>query len=199
MHSRKRLFILWFLVLTTMWVSFWYYEDDLYCHIEDNNIKISLNKHDGGKCTEYVKYLEQKMKVVYKDILTIQWYINKRQDAWYWRPIKEEKMRLLNNLQKRRLNILINMRTFENNLLAKFKELFLAKIQTQKEKLEKAIITIDALSGTSESSKAEIEKYSQLAKDTLNTIRGIENAKTFTRFNKIVKDYLYFTKQLEWK
>jgi len=89
------------------------------------------------------------------------------------------------------------MRTFENNLLAKFKELFLAKIQTQKEKLEKAIITIDALSGTSESSKAGIEKYSQLAKDTLNTIRGIENAKTFTRFNKIVKDYLYFTKQLE--
>jgi hypothetical protein len=50
----------------------------MYCNVKDfgpaqgKNIKISLNKNDGGKCTEYVKYLEQKMKSVYRDILTIQ-------------------------------------------------------------------------------------------------------------------------------
>ena len=194
MFPTKKIFILWFLLFTMMWVSFWYEDKGLYCAIKDKNIKISLNKNDGGKCTEYIKYLEQKMKDVYKDILVIQWYIKKRQDATYRRPIKEEKTKLLNDLQKRRLNILINMRTFENNLLAKSKELFLVKIQTHKKKLESALMKMEALSGS-----VGIDRYIQLTRSTLNTIKNIENSKTLTRFNEKVKEYIYFTKQLEWK
>jgi len=123
----------------------------MYCNVKEKNIKISLSKNDGGKCAEYVKYLEQKMKIVYKDFLTIQGYINKRQDAGYRRPIKDEKAKLLNDLQKLRLSILINMRNFENNLLAKSKEFFLSKIQTHKQKLQAALVKIEALSGSNNS------------------------------------------------
>jgi hypothetical protein len=86
------------------------------------------------------------------------------------------------------------MRTFESNLLAKSKELFLAKIQTHKQKLEAALVKMEALSG---SNKSGIERYVQLTQSTLNAIRGIENCKTFPRFNERVKEYLYLKKQLE--
>jgi hypothetical protein len=201
MLNTKKTIITWLLITTMMWVSFWYLEEGMYCNINDlwakgKSITVSLNKNDGGKCAEYVKYLELKMKNTYKDILTIQGYINKHQDAWYRRPIKDIKIRLLNDLQKWRINILINMRKFETNLLTKSKSLFLEKIQKQKKKLENALVKMASLSW---SNRSWIDRYIQLATDTLNAIKWIENAKTFTRYNEKVKSYLYLTKQLGWK
>jgi len=86
------------------------------------------------------------------------------------------------------------MRTFGNNLLAKTKELFLAKIQPHKKKLETAMIKMDALSGAN---NGGIDRYIQLTKSTLNAIKGIENSKSFTRYSEKVKEYLYLKKQLE--
>ena len=86
------------------------------------------------------------------------------------------------------------MRTFGNNLLAKTKELFLVKIQPHKKKLEAAMIKMDALSGAN---NGGVDRYIQLTRSTLNAIKGIENSKSFTRYNERVKEYLYLKKQLE--
>lgn len=163
----------------------------------NNNIKVSLKKADGIKCNTYVKSIEQKMKLTYKDSLTIQGYIQQRQDAGYRKPIKEQKTKLINDLQTLRLNVLKSMQVFEKSLLQKSKELFLLQTQPYKKKLLEQLTTLQKQATWS--MLTILNKQIQMMDDTLKTIQNIENATNFTTLNNEFRKYIYFKTQIEWK
>jgi hypothetical protein len=71
--------------------GFSYYENKLYCSLSKDSILISLNVKDGALCTKYIRSLELSMKTTYTDILSIQKYIDKKQDIGYRKPLKDQK------------------------------------------------------------------------------------------------------------
>lgn len=189
--------LIWIALITSisLWTTFWYLEEKLYCDVK-SNIVVSLTQKDGGKCEEYITYLEQRMKKTYKDILVIQWYIKRKQDLGYWKPLKEEKLELLNSMQKLRLNILISMRIFEWNLLKKSQELFITKTRSEKRDME---ISLGRIENADQFVNSQIKKYAELVKSALSAIENANNAKSFEKFSEAVVRYLYLRKEIEWK
>lgn len=173
--------------------SFWHFEDKMYCDITKEKIVISLDNKQFYTCKVYVRYIESKMKNVYKDMLTIQKYIDKQEDLWYWKPLKDEKVVLFNLLQNMRLNILAHMKTFETNLFETSKKYFLDSIVTYKRRL---IRSVEALRTLQDSSW---EKYLSLLEQQLSVIEAITQSKTFETLNENIERYVYLKQQLPWK
>ena len=85
--------------------SFSYFENKVYCNISKDKVIISLDAKKSYTCNTYIRYIEVQMKKVYRDVLLIQGYIDKKQDLGYRNPLKEQKVAHLNSLQGMRLNI----------------------------------------------------------------------------------------------
>ncbi len=182
-----------FLLFGYVPLSFSYFQDKLYCTITKENVVISLENKKYYTCKIYIRYIETQMKKVYNDILLIQKYIDKKQDLWYWKPLKDEKVVFLNSLQNMRLNILSHMQTFEENLIETSKRYFLNSIFEYKKKLDASLKAFAPLQNTWK------EKYVILLKDQLAVIEKIEQAKTFEELNTAMQRYVYLKQQLEWK
>lgn len=69
-----------FILLLFQGKSFSYFEDKMYCQFSKNNIIISLQAKSSYACKAYIRYVEVDMKKVYRDILIIQEYIDKKKD-----------------------------------------------------------------------------------------------------------------------
>ncbi|HCY21577.1 TPA: hypothetical protein DIC40_07190 [Patescibacteria group bacterium] len=117
----------------------------MYCDITKDRIVISLDNKKFYTCKVYIRYIELQMKKVYKDILLIQKYVDKKQDLGYWNPLKSEKVVLLNLLQNMRLNIIAHTKTFENNLLETSKRYFLDSITVYKKELNELLTEFSEL------------------------------------------------------
>jgi len=196
MNLKIKTFIALTSIFTISWTTFWYFEQNMFCNIKKDNIIVSLNQNDWLKCQEYTKYIEQKMKSTYLDVLTMQWYINKRQDAGYRKPIKDAKVKQINDLQKLRLSVLASMKVFEKSLLDKSKQFFLSEVQPYQKKLTDILTQLQSSTWTDLS---QINKQIQLFSDTLDTIKSIENTTNFVTLNALFKKYVYLKKQIEWK
>lgn len=183
------------MVLSVLWwgKSFAYFESKMYCQISKWNIVISLKSDDSNLCKKYITSLEVSMKKVYVDILSVQKYIDKKQDIWYWRPIKDQKVTLLNTLQSMRLNILSHMKMFEKNLFTKSKTYFLDSIVDYQKKLKH---TLESLSVNSDSLS---KKYVDLIKSQVAIIESIANSQTFEEMNSYMQRYIYLKQQIAWK
>lgn len=183
-----------FLVFFVVWTkSFSYFEDKMYCDISKDKIVISLDAKDVYPCKTYIRYIEVQMKKVYRDILLIQQYVDKKQDLWYWNPLKTEKVNRLNALQNIRLNIISHMQTFEDNLLDTSKTYFLDSIWTYQKTLKKTLNALQRLENP------YAQKYISLVKGQLENISKIERATTIPELNTYIQNYVYLKKQLLWK
>lgn len=165
----------------------------MYCDITKEKIIISLDNKSLYTCNVYIRYIEAQMKKVYKDILIIQKFLDKQEDLWYRKPLKDEKVVLLNLLQNMRLNILAHMKTFETNLFETSKKYFLDSIVTYKRKL---IRSLDALRVLQDPSSA---KYVSLLQEQLDVIQSISTSTTFEWLNKNIERYIYLKQQIPWK
>lgn len=184
------LFTVFFLVWTK---SFSYFEDKMYCDITKDKIVISLDAKWIYSCKTYIRYIEVQMKKVYRDILLIQQYVDKKQDLWYWNPLKTDKVDRLNALQNIRLNIISHMQTFEDNLLDTSKTYFLKSILAYQKKLKKTLSALLRLENP------YAQKYVSLVESQLDTIDKIEWATTIPELNTYIQNYVYLKKQLLWK
>ena len=63
-------------------------EKSAYCEVSPDYIKVYLYKKDARKCQEYIYSLDQSIKLVYKDMVTVQRLIDLGRDVDYWNEIK---------------------------------------------------------------------------------------------------------------
>lgn len=182
-----------FVLLEFFQVWFSGFEDKMYCDITKDKIVISLDNKNFYTCKVYTRYIEVQMKKVYRDIILIQKYIDKRQDLGYWKPLKNEKVVFLNLLQNMRLNILSHMKTFETNLFETAKGYFLDSIYDYKREL---LISLGALRDLKDPSWKE---YIVLLEQQLSIIETISESTTYEQLNENIKKYVYLKKQLPWK
>ncbi len=173
--------------------SFSAFEDKMYCEIGKDKIVISLDSRKNHTCNVYIRYIESKMKNIYKDTLVIQKYIDQKSDLGYWKPLKDDKVQLLNQLQNMRLNILAHMKSFEDNLIETSKKFFLDSIYDYRKRLSLSLDTIVALQDPSAA------RYVSLLEQQLGILERISQAKTFDQLDAYIKRYVYLKQQLEWK
>ncbi|MEI7562891.1 MAG: hypothetical protein WCJ39_04220 [bacterium] len=165
----------------------------MFCQIDKQNIKISLNPLDGSKCQEYVSYIESIMKSTAKNLIVIQGYIVSRQDLSYRQKIKQQKLAEIDKLQAIRLNIITNMKTFESNLLQKTIEYFLLRSAPYKAQIQKNYTALTSYTGTITTSLAQ---YKTLLSRQLETLTQIAKVKTVGELIPLMDTYVYLKSQL---
>ncbi len=177
-------------------VSFWYMEAKLFCRINQQAIKISLNVKDGAKCQSYIDYMEQTMRQTARELYTIQWYINKGQDVDYWSQVKKDKLASIDTLQSLRLDIIASMKSFELALLKKSVDYFVLKTTPYKLQLTKSLSKLLALTGTQ---SPDVVRLTTLMSWQVQTLEKIATVKTFEELIPLLNGYIYFKQQISWK
>lgn len=177
-------------------VSFWYMEAKLFCRINQNVIKVSLSPQDGSKCKSYIAYMEQTMRQTAKDLYTIQWYINRRQDVEYRTQVKKEKLASIDTLQWLRLNIIDSMKSFESALLKKLVDYFLLKNTPYLLQLTKSLSKLSLLTGDQ---PPEVTRLYTLMSWQVQTLEKISKVQTIEELIPLLNGYIYFKQQISWK
>ena len=177
-------------------VSFWYMEAKLFCRINQQVIKVSINPNDGSKCQSYILYVEQTMRKTARDLYTIQWYINSRQDVVYWTQVKEDKLASIDTLQWLRLNIIASMKTFELALLRKSVDYFTLKTASYKLQLTNSLAQLASLSPDQ---APEVVRLASLMSWQVQTLDKIAQVQTFEELIPLLNGYIYFKQQIWWK
>lgn len=184
------LFLVGFVFFET---SFSYFEEKMYCAISKDRIIISLDAKKNHTCNVYIRYIETQMKKVYKDILVIQKYVDQKQDLGYRKPLKDDKVNLLNLLQNMRLNIISHMKTFESNLFETSKKYFLDSIADYQKNITNSLETLLVLEDKSAA------RYVSLLQQQIGIIERISQATTFKQLDAYIQRYVYLKNQLLWK
>ena len=193
----KKIVLITMVCFLFLGTGFGYLEENFFCILKKDDIRISLKKSDGNRCSEYIKTIEQSMKNNYKDILIIQWYIDKKQNLGYRKQIKQEKIKKINDLQDFRLKLKNSMKMFEDNLLKKYQEFFLDSINLYKWKLKRTLFNLNNLSWTVWNTY--LQKYTAPVQQQLDTIQKISETTGFRELLVLVNKYVYLKKQMEWK
>jgi len=176
--------------------TFWYMEDRLFCRINQDVIKVSINSKDGSKCQSYIAYIEQTMRKTARELYTIQWYINKKQDVQYWSEIKAEKLASIDTLQGLRLDIIANMKSFELWLLRKSVDYFTLKVAPYRQQLTNSLAKLSLYTWNS---SPEITRLITLMSWQVQTIDKIAEVQTFEELLPLLNGYIYFKKEISWK
>lgn len=129
-----------------------------------------------------------------KDLMNIQTYINRGRDLDYRKTIKLQKKSLLDILQLSRTTILTNMKTFESTLIQKSIQYFIIKITPYTVKLQKSLVTIQALTGVV---TPELNSYTLLLKAQMDTIDQLSKATTQVELSHLLTQYVYLKQQIE--
>ena len=194
----KKILLVGFLIAFGLFFQgqwFSYFDQQMYCKLSPNNIIVSLKKTDWYLCKTYVSSLEAWMKKTYKDILVIQWYIDRKFDVDYRKSVKQPMVDKLNLMQKLRIDILASMQKFEKNLLVASKKYFLDWIGNYKWQLMDSLDKLKALNSTTYASS----RYISLVNQQLGVIINIEKATSFDTLNLLVPKYIYLKQQISWK
>ena len=193
--GNKLKYIIWIMIVLfgLYQTGFASFEKNLYCEISKDKIIISLDSKNNHTCNVYIRYIESQMKNVYKDILVIQKYVDQKEDLWYWKPLKKDKVDLLGLLQNMRLNIMSHMQTFQLNLIDTSKNFFLDSINDYTNKISKSLKILLTLEDKS------ALRYISLLEQQLDVIEKISQAKTFDQLDLYIKRYVYLKQQIEWK
>ncbi len=191
----KKIFFLLFVLSLGSGISFGYLEPKMFCQINKQNIKVSLNAADGSKCQDYVTYIEKTMRATAKNLIIIQWYIINRQDIAYRQGVKKQKLVEIDKLQVIRLNIITSMKAFEKNLLTKTVEYFLHRTLIYKARLQNTHV---ALATYSWSITPQLTEYRLLISRQLQTIDAIAQVRTIPELIPLMDTYVYLKQHLAW-
>jgi hypothetical protein len=171
-------------------------EAKLFCRINQQAIKVSISARDGSKCQSYIAYMEQTMRQTARELYTIQWYINKKQDVTYRMQVKKEKLASIDTLQWLRLDIMASMKTFESSLLKKSVDYFTLKTIPYKLQLTKSLAQLAQL-GPDQTS--EVIRLASLMSGQVQTLDKIAKVQTFEELIPLLDGYIYFKQQIWWK
>ena len=184
-------------ILLGIWTVSADLSDWLFCLIKKDQVTISLKQTQWYyKCTDTIVSLEHLIIATAKDLMNIQTYINRGRDLDYRKTIKLQKKSLLDILQLSRTTILTNMKTFESTLIQKSIQYFIIKITPYTVKLQKSLLTIQALTGIV---TPELNSYTLLLKAQVDTIDQLSKATTQVELTHLLTQYVYLKQEIEWK
>ena len=193
----KRVVVIVVFVLLGIWTVRADLSDWLFCLIKKDQVTISLKQTQWYyKCTDTIVSLEHLIIATAKDLMNIQTYINRGRDLDYRKTIKLQKKSLLDILQLSRTTILTNMKTFESTLIQKSIQYFIIKITPYTVKLQKSLLTIQALTGIV---TPELNSYTLLLKAQVDTIDQLSKATTQVELTHLLTQYVYLKQEIEWK
>ena len=193
----KRVVVIVIFVLLGIWTVRADLSDWLFCLIKKDQVTISLKQTQWYyKCSDTIVSLEHLIIATAKDLMNIQTYINRGRDLEYRKAIKLQKKSLLDILQLSRTTILTNMKTFESTLIQKSIQYFIIKITPYTVKLQKSLLTIQALTGIV---TPELNSYTLLLKAQVDTIDQLSKATTQVELTHLLTQYVYLKQEIEWK
>lgn len=188
------------LTFVTLWFSqsFWYFEDRLFCNINQQNVTIFLkNQEWTTKCQVYLDTIYQLAVQKYKEVALIREYISEGDDVFYWKWVLEQKKSELSQLINYRIQIKNAMSKFEDalfvryyNMIKRDMELYYSDIETQ------YYILLNT-----EQSKRKSDYSLVLAQyeQQMWNVSHILNAENMDQLMEVVSSYLYLKAQLVWK
>ena len=188
----KKLFLCLCLTIS-FWLgySFSYFENELYCLVDQNTIFVSLQQKLRFKCNDYTTALEQAIKITYSDLIKINTIISRWYDLEYWQPIKDKKLLQFDLQQKMLIKIKTSMKDFESNLLIKFQDFFKYSTKDYKSDLE------NKYSFMSWRNEPYINWYMSLISSQLENIDWLISAENFKQLFAYSKKYFYIKTQLD--
>lgn len=193
----KKIVVIVIFILLGIWRVSADLSDWLFCLIKKDQVTISLKQTQWYyKCTDTIVSLEHLIIATAKDLMNIQTYINRGRDLDYRKTIKLQKKSLLDILQLSRTTILTNMKTFESTLIQKSIQYFIIKITPYTVKLQKSLLTIQALTGIV---TPELNSYTLLLKAQVDTIDQLSKATTQVELTHLLTQYVYLKQEIEWK
>jgi len=96
-------------------------------------------------------------------------------------------------LQRSRITIITNMKTFEGSLLQKSMQYFIIKITPYKISLQKSLVKIQELSGFT---TPELNSYALLLKAQVVTIDSLSKVTTLSELTDVLAKFVYLKKEI---
>jgi len=184
-------------MLFSIWMVSADLSDWLFCLIKKDAVTISLKQTTWYyKCNDTIVSLENLIIKTAKDLMKIQTYLNEWRDVAYRKTVRIEKRTLLNMLQRSRITIITNMKTFEGSLLQKSMQYFIIKITPYKISLQKSLVKIQELSGFT---TPELNSYALLLKAQVVTIDSLSKVTTLSELTDVLAKFVYLKKEITWK
>lgn len=172
--------------------------DGFFCLLKKDEVIISLKQTPWYyKCKDTIVSLEHLIIQTAKDLMKVQTYLNRGRDVEYWKTIKAKKRELLDTLQLTRVNVIANMKTFEDSLLVKSVQYFILKITPYKLKLQKSLAKIQSLTWSVPTTT--VDSYVLLLTAQIATIDALSNTSDIKELTSLLAKYVYFKKEIEWK
>lgn len=175
--------------------SFWYFEDKIYCSLDEANVTLFLKQEwDLSKCKVYLDAIQQLAVKRYEEIVLIRSYILQWDDIYYWKQILEKKKTELLKLVDYKTQIKQAINEFESKFFLKYYESLENYMHVYYSDLEYQynILVVGA------NDENDMLVLSQLEQQIRN-VSQILNATNLDDIMNVVSSYIYLKQQLIWK
>lgn len=196
----NKLKIFWIITIlfTMLWVSFWYFEDKVYCNFEKDRVLLTMKDSEWKvRCKTYLDAIYNKSREKYKEISLIRWYISQWEDLFYRKPLLEKREDEFLKLVSYREQIKSAINKFESDFFVKYYALLENPMKMYYSDLEMqyyALINEKQSHGSAEYwiKIADIEQQ-------MRNVSHILNAKTLDDIIEVIPTYIYQKSRISWK
>ena len=120
------------------------FQERLYCKFADNSVRVYLlQEEDTTRCMDYIDVVNVYLKKEYDSIIQIMANRNRWDDVEYWEELYEEKKAQFLKLFSQRMMIQWAMKTFEDELLDRCKQLMWETLETKNNSLDEQIFVLE--------------------------------------------------------
>ena len=120
------------------------FQERLYCKFADNSVRVYLlQEEDTTRCMDYIAVVNVYLKKEYDSIIQIMANRNRWDDVEYWEELYEEKKAQFLKLFSQRMMIQWAMKTFEDELLDRCKQLMWETLETKNNSLDEQIFVLE--------------------------------------------------------
>ena len=120
------------------------FQERLYCKFADNSVRVYLlQEEDTTRCMDYIAVVNVYLKKEYDSIIQIMANRNRWDDVEYWEELYEEKKAQFLKLFSQRMMIQWAMKTFEDELLDRCKQLMWETLGTKNNSLDEQIFVLE--------------------------------------------------------
>lgn len=188
------------LLFMTLWLSqaFWYFEERLFCNIDQQNVTIFLkNQEWTTKCQIYLDTIYQLAVQKYKEMSLIREYISEGEDVYYWKWVLEQKKSELSQMINYRIQIKNAMARFEDALFERYYNMIKDDMELYYSDIEIQYYTLINTEPTKRKGNHSLV-LAELEQQMKNVSQMLE-AENMDQLMEVVPSYLYLKKQLAWK
>ncbi len=190
--------IFWIFTILCINQSFWYFENKVYCDIENKNITIFIKQREWTtKCQIYLDTMYQLAIKKHNEISSIRSYISQWDDVSYWKKILEEKKSEFIQLVNYRTQIKTAINKFELALFKKYRNLLKQPMENYYSDLEIQYYILINQNPPIKSNDLSL-KLAKLEQQMWNVSR-ILNAQDLDEIMETAPSYIYLKREIEWR